>query len=92
MRRMFFMRSRNQQHRVQICRVADAAALGEPFTLAALKRISPKRLLAAGDGAFGRTDPNDSVSVTGPGVDVRVAVVGGSPDRWSDRGKRAGMS
>src|SRR5271170_6388781 len=22
----------------------------------------PKRLLAAGDGAFGRTDPNDSVS------------------------------
>ena len=28
----------------------------------------PKKLLAAGDGAFSRTDPNDSVSVTGPGV------------------------
>jgi hypothetical protein len=28
----------------------------------------PKKLLAALGGAFSRTDPNDSVSVTGPGV------------------------
>jgi hypothetical protein len=27
-----------------------------------------KKLLAAADGAFDRTDLNDSVSVTGPGV------------------------
>jgi hypothetical protein len=56
------------QQRVQVCRVADAAALGEPFTLAALKRVSPEETARCGRlRAFGRTDPNDSVSVTGPG-------------------------
>ena len=46
----------------------SAATLREPLPLTALKRVSPKKLLVAADGAFGRTDPNDSVKVTGPGV------------------------
>ena len=34
----------------------------------AMDKHLTKKLLAAAEGAFGRTDPNDSVSVTGPGL------------------------